>query len=666
MDQSNQELNEKLDDLIAAGMNITNSWSGLWSDSLRWFFSDQISHKKARKNWDWVVLNYIWPSAMAEVSKLARYHPQIVGEPWEPTDQEAADVWIGNIRWLWQKGINKHGMMLEHLGAILDKKLYGYCVSKFYWEPKARWDPGKKRWEGSVRHKLWHPAFFWTDPAAETIDECRSIGTQRWVELDWAISRWPKHAKKLRDSATRYKDLPAGPHGGPHIRAAKTTSVYVSAQGGTDPGTSLYKPTRLLSHILRQDKTSTTLDFRSDKEYIKLEEIYFEDLEETKVKDQRPVAAQDLVASGRLINVDGRYIDPVTTEPLSPEQWPIETVREYSEPKYPNGRMVLRACGEIILRNEPWRYYEWPFVVSQHYLLPHMWQGSDAVQLYQSTQDMINVSVSHLFNNMKLYGDPKVMMETGAVARNPRTKEYYKVGAGAGSVIRLARNALNRGSFRFADPPNISAGALSLYGLFVQEFKNITGLQSIAKGEREPGRKTATEANWLALSSQDRIKLQAMLDDEWVRRSCELIAQIIQANYDLDQMVRIVGDDGVTGAQQILQGAKSVRFDISIVPRSMLPYDQDKKIQKLIMADNLLKQPVASPLLPSILRELDVPNVKGILKAVPAFQKWLRFLQVYQATAEGRIDAGQATQIVTRQIMGGLPTVPEKESQNAT
>ena len=47
-----------------AGMTRTGDWASMWQTSIRYYFSDQLEGHKTHKDWDWVVVNYIWPAAM--------------------------------------------------------------------------------------------------------------------------------------------------------------------------------------------------------------------------------------------------------------------------------------------------------------------------------------------------------------------------------------------------------------------------------------------------------------------------------------------------------------------------------------------------------------------------------------------------------------------------
>ncbi len=393
-----------------------------------------------------------------------------------------------------------------------------------------------------------------------------------------------------------------------------------------------------------------------EEKVVRVEEIYFRDLASEKVKEEEDIPQEELLASGTIFDRDGIFVD-IDDKPIPLDDWPKRIIREYDKPKFPNGRFIVRVGNTILNPKEEDQVYphsQWPFVVVPHYLLPHMWRGVNAVELYRSPQDMINISVSHLFNNMKLFGDPKIAIENDAIAINPRTKKHFSIGAGAGAIIRLARGGLSR--MKIIDPPSTSAGATLLYQLFSQEFKNITGLQDIAQGKRQ-GRTTATEAQQLAISSHDRIALQAVYEDEWIRRLMVLDAEISQLHYDVGRYVRIIGDDKIVGAQQITEKLKDVRFDVNVEAAASLPHDKEKRQAAYLQAYQLLSDPTPNPLLPDVLRQLDITNWKKILNQHSGWTRCQQLNTLFEAVKAGQIDVETATQ----QIVAKLGQMAQQE-----
>lgn len=650
----NRDLNEMLNDMIGNGMRKTNRWVSLFQESLRYFFSDQLHGRKKRKRWDWVVVNYIWPSAMQEIAKLSRNDPKILARPNNDDDADFAETWQHLLDWLWQNGMTYRkdgtGMKLETIAMLLDQKLFGYCVSKILWDENVDYDDETGEDIGDVRHKLWHPALFWADD--DEFVQNGNCGTQRHIRLEDAIKQWPFHKKELEDEATEFQE-PAMGFSTDYIRGQFAGGQATSGTGGTDGGiTEGVKPSKLLSIITRADKMSGQLGER-DVKVVKVEEVYFKDDKKRTEVIVEEIPAEELVAQGRIVNDNGIFVDPETGEPIPSEDFPTNT-RKVTRRVFPRGRHVIRV-GKVILNekeeDQVYKYKRWPFVIVPHYLLPHMWQGIDAIQMFKSSQDIINISASHLFNNMKMFGDPKIAIEKGAIDTPPgRSGNHYKIGAGAGSIIRLVKGALGRGALKIIDPPQISAGALQLYGMHVQEFKNITGLQSIAKGEKQPGKMTATESQVLAISSNDRITLQSKYFDAWIIGVAQMTADIVADKYDEGRMVRIVGEDKTRGIVEFSQGLKDLEFDVDIIRGSTLPFDEEKHLAKILQAYQLLQQP-ANPLLPLILRELGIPNWRKVLQEHEPYQQYLKLLQLYDAVVSGEMDPQQAAQVLTQEIV---------------
>ena len=647
------ELNAKLDKMVTSGMATTTQMKEYWETGLRYFFGDQIRTRKRHKNWDWVVVNYIWPSAMQEIAKLSKNFPRIIANPWEVSDTEAAEVWQSKLQWDWEQGLNGDGMKLEQVRAILDGKLYGYRVSKLFWEDKVRWDEKKQEWEGDVKYKLWHPANFWSsDDEKINNGDC---GTVRYASLEWAVRRWPKFEKQLKEES---KIISNKRGQGKPVRGSKSSGSAAAIASGAFPGGSEaeqdYSHRNFITNlVLANDKTfGEKQGVEEDMEIVRIEEIYFRDLSTEHVKLEEDIPWEELLESGTIfLDDDGEKFLDENGNVIPLADWPQRTTREYDRPKFPTGRFIVRVGNTILNPDEENQVYphsQWPFVVVPHYLLPHMWRGINAVEMYRSSQDMINISVTHLFNNMKLFGDPKIAIENDAIAINPRTKKHFSVGAGAGAIIRLARGGLKR--MKIIDPPSTSAGASQLFALFAQEYKNQVGLQDIATGKKEEGRITATQAQSLTISSHDRIALQAMYEDEWIRRLMILDAEISQLHYDIGRYIRIVGEDGIVGAQQITEGLKDVRFDINVEPAASLPFDEEKRKADYLQAYQILKDPTPNPLLPDVLRKLGIPNWRKIVAQHSAYQNFVQLQSLFAAVKEGQITIEDAVQQVVQRL----------------
>jgi hypothetical protein len=668
------ELEARLDRIVEAGMAKTRKFYTMWNENLRYFFSDQLHGQPKRKNWEWVTLNYIWPSAMQEIAKLTKNNPKVIVQPWEESDTEASETWENKLQYDWKQGINGHGMRLEQVKAILDGKLYGYRVSRIYWEPKCYWNEETGAWEGDVKHKLWHPSMFWAD-ADEDIDD-GNCGIERYATLDWAIDHWPNFKKELTDQAVSYKEVKESyegfTSGGRNsVLRGQTTGTSVEGFGGSDYGpdrdlANSSLPNRILE-IIEGIDPMTHEPIENNIKLVKIQEIYLKDYQERTETIEQDIPPEVLIADGTIYESGGMFFFTDNDKPVEPEDWPTEVLETRKIPVFPKGRHIIRVGKTILNPKEEDQKHDlarWPFVVTPHYIMPHAWQGIDSVQLYKNTQDMINISASHLYNNLKQFGDPKIAIETGAIETPPGQKgKHYKIGAGAGSIIRLAKGALSRGAFKVLDPSQPPPMALALYQMFAQEYKNIQGMQGIAMGEKTPGKMSATESVHLATSSVDRIALQAIYEDYWVVECCKLIAEMEQKYYDIGRWVRVVGEDNIAGAQQITERLKSVKFDITIIPGTTLPFDEEKRAAKYMEAYKLLDNPQPNPMLPEILKVLEIPKWKKLLMQHQGWVKYMNFQSTLEALKNGEVDAKVVMQDLTQQVMQAAGQYREDQGQ---
>jgi len=633
------------------GMACTRAWGGMWRDTLCYFLSDQLRSKRAYDNWEWVTLNYVWPAIFQEMAKLSRDFKPIT-EPVEEGDTEVAEAVGGFLEWQWLNTLHEDGMDIQQLKAILDRKLYGYSVSKILWENKPRggWNKEERRWDGEVRYALLLPSTFWASDSENINDgDC---GTVRYIELEYAKSLWPDFAETLERHAVSSTDVEKDSWGVTIGGQTENTSSGTYPDAGTgfaDREEGHHQENELLSLVLKSSRgTGSGTEVQK---YVRISEIYLLDREERKQTEDLPATAEQLLNSGMVSNVEGRLVT-AEGEELTSDNWPTDTL-EWDEPLYPNGRYIVR-CKDTILnpakKDQVYPFKRWPFVVVPHYLLPHMWQGSDAVTLYKSTQDHINVAMSHLLNNMKEFGDPRIAVESDALAVAPGpTKKRFSILKGAGAVIRLARGGLRK--FQIVPPVPPSAASMLLYQVFVQEFKNIQGMQDISQGKKTSGDTTATEAQFLAMSSNDRIKLQNKFEELWAQKIYSLVADFDQYYYEVGRVVRVLGEGHVVGAQKITERAKEIEFDVKIEAGTALPFDEEKRIQKYTIAYNLLKDPTPNPLLPEFLRVLNISAWQKLLTKHQIWQKWVAFEKLVMAAKKGEIAPEDAAKLLLQRAI---------------
>ncbi|GAF91014.1 unnamed protein product, partial [marine sediment metagenome] len=265
--------------------------------------------------------------------------------------------------------------------GLLDCAVFGYMVGKTMWEPKpvGGWVDADKGWMGKPAEEFIHPALFWCDPSAESMLKAENCGTKRRVKLEWAQNRWPEHKKDIEAEAYTASD--------PKYTAGDMIT-YKDQKGSTLSLSRQNMFSRLVSFILHQgtvtgDSSANDVIAGDKQRYVDIEEIYWRDYTEKHIKIKDNVPEDVLIQNGTIIKEEttGLFIDPKTKKPLA--DWPKQTTKEYDEPTFPNGRFVLRIGNTILNPKEEDQVYKesrWPFTVMPYHILPHMWQGGNAVE----------------------------------------------------------------------------------------------------------------------------------------------------------------------------------------------------------------------------------------------------------------------------------------------
>jgi hypothetical protein len=151
-----------------------------------------------------------------------------------------------------------------------------------------------------------------------------------------------------------------------------------------------------------------------------------------------------------------------------------------------------------------------------------------------------------------------------------------------------------------------------------------------------------------------------MQEDEWAKTLMNLIAEVIQDKYDVGRFVRIVGEDGIIGAQQITSDLKQIPFDVDIEPGKTLPFDKTEQVQNLEKAAQLVANPVPNVMTPELLRAYEVPNWQKILQRYQGWQQFAQFVQLLGAVQNGEIPPEQALAQLAQRIQQAAPQ-PDQE-----
>ena len=77
-DDKNPDLNLELDEMRDAGMVVTNKFKTMWNTALQYTWGRQYEGWKLKEDWDYVVVNRIYPLMFQTIAKLAGNDPKIM------------------------------------------------------------------------------------------------------------------------------------------------------------------------------------------------------------------------------------------------------------------------------------------------------------------------------------------------------------------------------------------------------------------------------------------------------------------------------------------------------------------------------------------------------------------------------------------------------------
>jgi len=635
-----EELCKYLDQIEAEGMAVTKQWHTLWQTAVMYAWGEQLQGIKRNPDWDYVAVNYIYPLMMQSIAKLSKNNPKILGRPWNDKNAEYAERWQGIIQYIWEQQLN---MREDLIYALLVASIFGYVVGKVCWRHKVEWDEKQKRWVGDVHHYLVHPANFWADVSATRIRDARCLGSIRKVRLDWALSQWPEHAKAIKREARKATDSSETQYNDGFSVLSSGVPVYER-----QPARSLKQIVSGFVSLIMGKDTNESHEAAGEKqtEYVWLHETYFRDDYEKHIKIEDYIPTQQLIESGRYVVEDGTGIikSAADGKPLDRDIHPKQVIEEYDKPLFPRGRFIIRIGKTILnpeLENQTYKYKRWPFSVMPHHILPFMWQGSNAIEASRGSQDLLNVTIAHLIQHVKLNADPIKIIEAQTLAKDKRGKvRVIKGKAGEIVVVKKGR----KDGIRNLESGRLGPEVYTLAEFLKRDIETQQFMHETAQGVSTKGKITATEAARLDTNAHDMIALRSVLLDKFIESTASNIAELVQDRYEPERRLRIIGTDGQTRNLVMDMELKRVEWDLEIEPGSTLPFDEERRKNDYATAYKLLGEPVVNPMLEDMLRVLNIANRSKILarhKQTQLFRQFIMLAQQVQGAIQQAQQAGE-------------------------
>ena len=554
-------LNLMIDTYVMASQAAQKERDPFREQAVRMFLDDQLAGVEIKENWGRVQFNKIYPAIMQELAiQVQRWQNSDVqvrkiGGSNEDDDAELIE---GRLRWLYFKGLDVPELMMRN---ILEAKVGGNYVNRVFWDDEFDWDDVQYAYIGRVCAELVDIKQFVIDPeCGSDLSKARYMGTHRRIELDWALRNWPDDEDRIIEAAkseTEQEDRDR--MGASDYEAYVNPSTAVTIDGGAQPGEGGERPLRkgpgegalaqLVLNPKRRRISSKEDDTAISKlpRFITVTELYFLDFEQTE---------------------DGK-------------------------PKYPFGRMVLRVGRgnkAIILNDKPvndedaqrWWMRDWPFLIGMNMPLPgNTWRGMDSGVMLKHIQDAINDVFRHWEMHVRLFADPRVMAEDGALPKDTNQGEQVDLQSCAGAYWKLADGALRQGKFRVDPPPPGSETMFRLMDLLQQQFDNLSGVHEIIRGQ-QGAKMTATQSLQLQTNSRLRVGSQAWYADQYVVRLLTLAMIIDLRHRGEGDQIEIIDRKGGEELKELTREAIDMEYGLEMRVVTALPWDNERTQEKAI------------------------------------------------------------------------------------
>ena len=247
-----------------------------------------------------------------------------------------------------------------------------------------------------------------------------------------------------------------------------------------------------------------------------------------------------------------------------------------TQPKYPNGRHILRFGTKQIVVDEAWPTKNWPIVVGRYVKIPHTWRGLNAVEIQRTLQDGVNNIDSHIVNYINNHSDAWIKYEEGSLAGAPK-------GAKIGDRMKSIRGLLvpcktgQMEKVKRDSAPPMSDSLLKAREVVTSDLRTAIGMEDQGLG-RSDRVTTATEALRAEQNSKVRTAMVGGSGlDPWAIEVMETVAQFEQHYLDPDELLSVVDDSGEV--QQLMASELDTDIDLhlSLTITTDMPFDRERQ-----------------------------------------------------------------------------------------
>jgi hypothetical protein len=592
----------KLQGYIDTARQHKQSLENYWREShdlwLGNHWTDIEQRKKKGKRYNEAVINRVLPAVDAKVALMTGNDPTGIFSPIEPSDREFAT----DLELITHKIAKNRKFRTKLIRSAYGGGIYGWYGMYVYYNEGLKGGP-------DIDFDIIHRHEIIMDKRATSVDDATYVGTERMVELDYLVSKYPEH-KDILEQLVEDED------------------IYRNTYNEYDGSTYLPKELGHVGKSPRLYRGTDSYDEGPDK--VKVVTIWHNDYTEEEYEIPTPLdilkqegkvlqnPAGNLVYNNEVYDKEGNNLAGELYSELNPRLF-----MKVSEPAYPFGRRTVLAGDQLVLEDDAW-FGKWPIAIGVTRPIPGRWYGYDDPHAVREQQHVVNEIVSSIQDHVEATASPRRKAEVNAVVDKRALNKSEK--NGPNSTIWLKDGKIN--AFDWDRPAQMSQDAWNLAEFTLSDMDNTVGTPSTFRGQFTEEKKTATEISTVERAAHGRMNIPIAFLDEFVSDIFCLIAQAVQEYYEPEKIARMLGKRNVQNALDIANKLKTLKFDVDVEAGNTLPLDKEKKKQDAVEINTHLIN--GGPYLPEILDAYEVNDKQEILQRSQAWSMFMQYKDILQ------------------------------------
>lgn len=456
------------------------------------------------------------------LSIMTDQKPRFSIEPEVPGSEDASDLIRRLVDRLWDKDDYQAKVALWVLYGLV----FGYAFVKKTYDPYARGGRGKHNLDVIPPYRIW------LNDTATCVEDAEFIIHIEKVTMGWIRRNFPEKAKVI-DALRGGAMIAKGEDGYPQdaVRTSQRQSpVVLSAM-------------KIQQQTIGPQARGYSFEQEDDTDTVEMAEFWFTDDSreeyevqavkdgklqfEPEMRDGEPV--MQVTGNKTITNeIDGTQITALVREPKM-----VPVMEKRTRLKFPNGRLVQIAAGNVLLRDIPNPYQNdgFPFATWKDYDVGGIYGQGEALQLQSCGVAMMRIA-SHIYEILEKTCNPSWVVKRGGV--DPRSVENRM-----GTVIP----ADNVTDIKLLEKGQVPAEFFELYKLLDAAIGEMSGVNEAVKGQMPAANTAFATMDSLQESGSAPIRGKVRNLESGLTRLGTIIVQQIQQFDNGDLPLRVGADD---------------------------------------------------------------------------------------------------------------------------